>query len=39
MYQNGAREFVLGKSGLFNGDILNNYNNIVNLINNIDKRL
>ena len=37
MYQNGAREFVLGKSGLFNGDILNNYNNIVNLINTIDK--
>ena len=37
MYKNGAREFVLGKSGLFNGDILKNYNDIVNLINNFDK--
>ena len=39
MYKNGAREFVLGKSGLFNGDILKNYNDIVNLINNFDKGL
>ena len=37
MYQNGAREFVLGKSGLFNGDILKNYNNILNLLKTIDK--
>ena len=32
MYKNGAREFVLGKSGLFKGDITSNIRNINNLI-------
>jgi len=37
MYKNGAREFVLGKSGLFYGDINKNFQNIVNLITNMEK--
>ena len=37
MYQNGAREFVLGKSGLFYGDITQNFNNIVSLIKRMEK--
>ena len=37
MYNNGAREFVLGKSGLFFGDISQNFNNIVSLIKKMEK--
>ena len=37
MYQNGAREFVLGKSGLFYGDITQNFYNIVSLIKRMEK--
>ena len=37
MYKNGAREFVLGKSGLFKGDIKKNFDEIVSLIKNMER--
>ena len=39
LYNNGAREFVLGKSGLFKGDIVTNFNHIVDLLNQIKKKV
>ena len=38
MYNNGAREFVLGKSGLFYGDINKNFFKIVSLIKGMEKK-
>ncbi len=37
MYKSGAREFVLGRSGLFEGDISQNFKEIVSLINTLEK--
>ena len=37
MYKSGAREFVLGRSGLFEGDISRNFTEIVSLINTLEK--
>ena len=39
LYKNGAREFVLGKSGLFKGDILSNFNEIIDLLKKIEKKI
>ena len=36
MYKNGAREFVLGKSGLFKGNISKNFEEVVALINTLE---
>lgn len=38
MYKNGAREFVLGKSGLFNGNISKNFEEVVALINTLESQ-
>ena len=38
MYKNGAREFVLGRSGLFKGDISQNFSEIVSLINTLEQK-
>ena len=38
MYKNGAREFVLGKSGLFKGDILLNLNKINDLFRSLSEK-
>lgn len=35
MYESGAREFVLGRSGLFGGDILNRFNGIVKILDDL----
>ncbi len=37
LFNNGAREFVMGKSGLFKGELTTNLTNVVNLLNNLEK--
>jgi len=39
MHRNGAREYVLGKSGLFNGDIKQNLANIKKLLDKLEYSL
>ena len=36
MFKNGAREFVLGKSGLFEGNVTQNLDNITSLIHSLE---